>query len=521
MSSTRTPETGRSAPRYYLTIQLTKKISQADAESLQDGGAVVFLLYRNKIASDILRDLEDYIYIPLAEGESQADLVKWVAKKISKSSFQPLGLTRANDVDHLLKHCHSLTDESLQGSTVYRVTQGDTLYGFYVRIIPKESPEDHLYVSPLFGPNKNREYLVAKGSLSKLTDFIVPQEVSYRPVRERMQTKTKHAFVIDGHNLLYRSAFGNYTLFTSDRQTFIGGAVGTYHTILRLCRAHPEYEMHFVFDPDPTVRKLFGFNNLPVDTSGETTGTTVAMRIQSMPEYKANRDRLTPKFYEQLSQNLTWVLHFLKSCGYNVYSHPNHEGDNILGSVVGDIKRQHENYRILIYSTDTDMLQLVDKHTRIYKPKSRAFDYNEYLSEKDVLDMFPVGNVSKVNWARAVIGDKSDNILSAYKWISNELGIRKVLHGKPICDAAARSETLEQYVEEVSKFSDEVRKFMQVKFHDNLKLLTIIEDIPGIKVGTPSAPNPAKMEELLCRIGLHKEIELFHEKVLPALCSYA
>lgn len=521
MSVVRTTAPVKPATRFYLAIEILKKLSKADAKKLEDAGAIVFSLYRDKIANDILKDLEDFVYVPKADGENQQQLIRWITTQIPRASFNPLGLTNAAQVDELLKHCHSLTEESLQGSTVYQVTRGDVLRGFFVTITPTPAKEDHLHVSPVFGPNRNVEYEVPKGALSKMTDLILPKEVQRRPVRERCQETKRHAFVIDGHNLLYRSAFGNYALLTADKQTFIGGAVGVYHTLIRLCRAYPEYEMHFVFDPDPTIRQAFGFTKMDHSEPTDEDATTVAARIKNMPEYKANRERLTDKFYAALGGNLRWVLHFLKACGFNVYSHPNHEGDNILGSLVNDIRRKHENYEIIIFSTDTDMLQLVDEHTRIYKPKNRAFDYNELITQEEVLGQFPVGEVRKINWARAVIGDTSDNILSAYRWIHSEYGVKKILQSKPICEAARESDTLEEYIERVSKFSTEVAAFMESKFLDNLNLLTIIDSIPGIEVRSPNVPNTEDMQNLLKRIGLYKEIELFDEKVLPALLSYS
>ena len=512
-----------SPARMYLTVQVLKAISQTKAEELARAGAIVPVLHKNRISSDILTELENYLYIPIAENERWTDTARWLTKFIPKANFQALGPTSAKQIDDLIQNCLMLTEKALAPTnpSIYRVTTGGgPLKGFFVTI--KKRYDEAVEVSPIFGPNVNEVYTIPKGALVQAEDVVTPKRGQQKSVRTLAQRNHPAAFVIDGHNLLYRSAFANYKLFHTATNSFIGGAVGFYYNMYRLCRAYPEHEMHIVFDPDTTVCKMFGFDKKQSNGNGhfvDYTATTVSARREKMPEYKNNRNKLKPKFFEELSTNLIWIMHFLKNLGFPVYSHPAHEGDNIIGSVV-EMLRQRPNSTTIIWSTDSDMKQLVSPNTKLYHPKTRSYDFNEIITSADVQAEYPVGtDLTRINWVRAVTGDDSDSIPSACRWIQNNYQTRELQPRDQLCRAVREAESLDEFISRQSQRSTNMNSFMHQQFNTNLDVLTIDTHIPGMKLKAHQMANEDELRGLLSRIGLHKEIEQFQERVLPALLT--
>lgn len=511
-----TADSVRRSPRLYLTIQLTKSLSNEHATALAEKGAVVPSLHRNRISADLLSQVEQYVYIPMAEGERWQDMTRWVAKLIPRSSFEPIGPTRAKQVDELIQFLYEKTESSLADNSFYRVTSG-RLKGFFVKIT--NTYETEVDVSPIFGPNIGETYRIPKGALTQLTEEIVKSKRgATRSVRAANQVNNPHAFVIDGHNMLYRSAFGNYKTHHSQNKHFVGAAMGFYYTTYRLCRAYPEHEMHFVFDPDYTVRRAYNYPETPAGKA--TDSTTVASRKEKMPEYKANRNKLKPKLFEELSYNLLWVLHFLNAVGFPIYSHPDHEGDNIIGTVVARLKERDPRTKITIYSTDTDMLQLVDENVQIYHPKTRSFDFNEVAKDlPKVLAEWPVGHPSKINWVRGILGDTTDQIPSFYKWRNGTPGSGDTIFKTDVCAAARDAATISAFRQAVLPLHPAMEEFLTTQFTTNIELLTIVTDIPGLKIKPHKEANEAKLQELLKNIGLYKELEQLQERVIPAFMT--
>lgn len=109
--------------------------------------------------------------------------------------------------------------------------------------------------------------------------------------------------------------------------------------------------------------------------------------IPSGPEHDSRRSEMN-NFYEQI----TTSIEIIRECfPITLLKHPDFEADDTIANFVYD----HPDDVIVIVSTDTDFIQLVSEHVRLYNPTKKSF-----------VDAPPYDYVS---W-KSLRGDSSDNI---------------------------------------------------------------------------------------------------------------
>ncbi|MES2213844.1 MAG: DNA polymerase [Patescibacteria group bacterium] len=128
-------------------------------------------------------------------------------------------------------------------------------------------------------------------------------------------------------------------------------------------------------------------------------------RHEAYEEYKGTRRALDPNLILQLERSKD----IFKAWGIPIYSCPGFEADDILGTIVEDLKKD-KGTEIIIASGDMDTLQLVDKEkVRVYTLKKGIKDTILY-DEKAVLERFGFGPLLLPDF-KGLRGDPSDNII--------------------------------------------------------------------------------------------------------------
>ena len=121
--------------------------------------------------------------------------------------------------------------------------------------------------------------------------------------------------------------------------------------------------------------------------------------------YKAGRAKTDDNLVLQLERAKDVFTAF----GIPIYSHPGFEADDIIGTIVYDLKKD-KNTEIIIASGDMDALQLVDgKKVQVYTLKKGINDTILY-DEKGVVDRFGFTPKLLVDY-KGLRGDPSDNII--------------------------------------------------------------------------------------------------------------
>src|SRR3989344_5317649 len=128
-------------------------------------------------------------------------------------------------------------------------------------------------------------------------------------------------------------------------------------------------------------------------------------RHEVYEQYKAGRAKTDDNLVLQLEQAKDVFTAF----GIPIYSHPGFEADDVIGTIVHDLKKD-KNTEIIIASGDMDALQLVDdKKVQVYTLKKGINDTILY-DEKKVVARFGFSPKLLVDY-KGLRGDPSDNII--------------------------------------------------------------------------------------------------------------
>lgn len=190
----------------------------------------------------------------------------------------------------------------------------------------------------------------------------------------------KKLVIIDGKSVFYRGyyAMGNLSL---EDGTPTGGVYGF---------ASLAFEVIRKLKPDYVV------------VAWDKKGTSTAKRSAIYPEYKAGRKKAPDDFYEQIPL----LKDFLKTLGWPLFEIDGYEADDILGTLA--VQANKLGVEANLITSDLDMLQLIDKNTKVFAMKRGFSDIEEFdleyfenkygLKQSQFLDL------------KALQGDSSDNI---------------------------------------------------------------------------------------------------------------
>lgn len=184
----------------------------------------------------------------------------------------------------------------------------------------------------------------------------------------------KKLFIIDGYGLLFRSFYGVPLLYTSEN-----------------IPVNAIYGMSkFLFEVYPKIK------NNSVVFALDGGGTTFRENIYS--EYKQNRgeapDELLPQFD---------IFNELLECfGVSGFRINGYEADDIIASYVKIAKKN--NFASVIYSSDKDLMQLLDDDVEYWNVAS-----SKSVSNEDVVAKFGIEPKFLIDYF-SLVGDASDNI---------------------------------------------------------------------------------------------------------------
>src|SRR3989344_1646631 len=129
-------------------------------------------------------------------------------------------------------------------------------------------------------------------------------------------------------------------------------------------------------------------------------------RHEAYDAYKAGRAKADDALVSQLIQSRD----FFKACSIPMYECEGFEADDLLGTIVEQLKTKKKDFDIIIASGDMDTLQLVDDDSvQVYTLKKGINDTILY-SEKKVFERFGFSPKNLPDY-KGLRGDPSDNII--------------------------------------------------------------------------------------------------------------
>ena len=195
----------------------------------------------------------------------------------------------------------------------------------------------------------------------------------------KINNNSKIVLLIDGHYLMFRSWFGIPNPMINNNGIEVRAIYGFFNTTFRLLNTLNPTHLAFVFDPKgPTFRN------------------------ELYNEYKANRSE-TP---EELKKQLEIITTKLPSTNIKSIIVNNYEADDVLGTIGKTLGVG--NTKVLIYSGDSDLHQLIDDNIHIITTSRNGeiIEYNKNL----INEVYDGLNPNQIVDFKSLTGDSSDNI---------------------------------------------------------------------------------------------------------------
>ena len=273
-------------------------------------------------------------------------------------------------------------------------------------------------------------------------------------------------YLIDGHNVLYRTFFGVPRLTAPDG-TPTNVILGVARILLKILREESPDAVVAVFDSrEPTPRHAL------------------------YAEYKANRLK-TP---EDLSSQIPVVDEMIDALGVRRLSIPGAEADDIIGTL--SRRAEERGMDVVIVSSDKDMYQLVSPRVKV-----RDGLKEHTVGEAQVEEVFgvPPGKVAEL---LALAGDPSDNV-PGVPGIGEKTASELIREFGSLDAVLAHPERLKgARREKIEKGADAARLALRLVTID--REIPIREDWSGF---TPRGIDASRVVPLFRRLGFRKLLE--------------
>ncbi|MDR3330098.1 MAG: 5'-3' exonuclease [Mycoplasmataceae bacterium] len=256
---------------------------------------------------------------------------------------------------------------------------------------------------------------------------------------------SKKALVIDGNSLIYRAFYATSNQLAFYKQNNLQPVNALKLVLLITLKLLRENHYDYVL--------------MALDHQKKT------LRHDTFAEYKAGRKPMP----EDLVTQLPLIKDSMEIIGVNTLSMPGIEADDIIGSFAKLMNEQQVD--VEIYSSDKDLLQLVNEHTVVNLFKTGISDINKITIENFSSNFFGL-HPSQIIDFKGISGDSSDNLCGV-----------KGIGPKTAADLIIKYGTLEKIYEAINELSESQRvKFLESKesAHMCKKLSTIdLEVLPN------------------------------------------
>jgi DNA polymerase-1 len=211
-------------------------------------------------------------------------------------------------------------------------------------------------------------------------------------------------------------------------------------------------------------------------------------RHKMFKDYKATRIKAPQELYDQIPL----VKELLKAFSIPIIEKKGYEADDIIGTITKRVKDQGPGIETIILTGDLDVLQLVDKRTRVYTPK-RGISEPIIYDEAKIKERYGLCPKQIVDF-KALKGDSSDNI-----------------PGVPGIGEKTAIDLLKKYksIEEIYEHLDEIKESTRKKLEDNEEQAFFSKKLATINNHTPIRFNLDKC--LIIKYNKKKVIDLFKE----------
>jgi len=193
-------------------------------------------------------------------------------------------------------------------------------------------------------------------------------------------------FLVDGYALIYRAFFAMLTRpLTTSRGENTSVAWGITNFLLRLAEKHRPDQVAWIHDAGSSFRH------------------------ETLPEYKATREKLDAELQQDFDQSLARVGELLKAFRVPLVAVEGYEADDVIATLATQAAARGED--VVIVSGDKDFYQLIGPHIALLNPgRGGPAAVEEHLvTEANASERFGVPPERIVDFL-ALVGDASDNV---------------------------------------------------------------------------------------------------------------
>ena len=283
-------------------------------------------------------------------------------------------------------------------------------------------------------------------------------------------------YLIDGHNVLYRTFYGVPRLSAPDG-TPTNAILGVARILLKILREDRPAAIAAAFDSrEPTPRHAL------------------------YPEYKATRLKVP----EDLAAQIPLVMEVIDALGVPRIQVPGTEADDIIGTL--SRMAEEKGMEVVIVSSDKDLYQLVSPSVRVRDGlKERT------VGEAEVRETFGVGPAQVVDLL-ALSGDPSDNV-PGVPGIGEKTAAELIREFGSLEELLAHADRLKGSRREKIEKNAEVARLCRV-------LVTIDRSVPlkeNLEDLVPRPMQKARVSSLFRKLGFRKLLEDLALDVEPML----
>ncbi len=251
----------------------------------------------------------------------------------------------------------------------------------------------------------------------------------------------KKLILVDGNSLMYRAYFGMAAmgnLTTNSKGQYTNAIYAFARMINTLTKS--EYD-----------------NILVAFDAGKKT-----IRHEIMEDYKAGRSAMP----EEMKGQIAYIKEFLDIMNIRQYQLNLYEADDIIGTLCKQGLK--DGYRVEIYSSDKDLLQLVSDNSVVHLTKKGMSDLEDY-TPTTFYEKYEIKHDQFID-LKALMGDKSDNI-SGVPGVGEKTAIKLI----------QEFGSVEGIIENVDKIKGAIGQ--KIKDNSELalkckKMVTILQDAP-------------------------------------------
>lgn len=213
-------------------------------------------------------------------------------------------------------------------------------------------------------------------------------------------------------------------------------------------------------------------------------------------QYKAGRVKMP----EELGQQIPMIYDYIEKAGIKLYYKAGYEADDIIGTLAK--QASDKGYEVNIYSSDRDLLQLVNDKTTVHLLKKGMQDV-ESVTPKKMIEKYQLTHEQFID-LKALMGDASDNI-PGVPGVGEKTGIK----------------LLKQYdtLENIYEHADEIKGKLGEKIRDNKALAFLSKELVTIILDADIDVNPENIkreevdQQVLIKFFQNYDLHMFVKKM--------